>query len=59
MDVYTGHASGGKKSFFHLFDVSIDNTKILYNVVAEKPLPQPDLWLSMAGGLLDSNKQPV
>ena len=28
-----------KKVFFHLLDVSIVNANILYNIVAEKPLP--------------------
>ena len=52
MDMHTGHANGGRKYFFHLLDVSIVNANILYNMVAEKPLPQLDFRLSLVAELL-------
>ena len=48
-----------KKVFFHLLDVSIVNANILYNMIAEKPLPQLDFRLSLVAGLLDGHKRPV
>ena len=48
-----------KKVFFHLLDVSIVNANILYNMVAEKPLPQLDFQLSLVAALLDGHKHPV
>ena len=45
-----------KKIFFHLLDVSIVKANILYNMVAEKPLPQLDIRLSLVAGLLDGHQ---
>ena len=48
-----------EENIFHLLDVSIVNANILYNMVAEKPLPQLDFQLSLVAGLLDGHQQPV
>ena len=45
-----------KRVFFHLLDLAIVNTSILYNTVAEKSLTQLDFCLSIVASLLEVHK---
>ena len=58
MDIHIGCTCGGRK-YFHLLDESIVNANILYNMVAEIPLPHLDFQISLLVGLLDGHQRPV
>ena len=57
--LYYGYAHRCKKwwrrVFFHLLDLTVVNSNILYNQVAEKPLNQLDFRLALISGLLDGH----
>ena len=48
-----------EESIFSLTDVSIVIANILYNMVAEMPLPQLDFWLSLVARLLNGHQRPA
>ena len=52
MDMHLGHPSGGRKYFFTYLMYPIVNANILYNMVAEIPLPHLDFRLSLLAGRL-------
>ena len=44
-----------RRVFFHLLDLSIANTSILYNITNAKPLTQMDFRIELAKGLLQGH----
>ena len=60
IDDYNLHIGGvDKRVVFHLLDLSIVNSSIIYNTVAEKSLTQLDFRLSLVASPLEGHKRPA